>query len=208
MTQSKLIYVHDPMCSWCWGFRPTWLNLKSELENNFKDILTIEYKVGGLAPDSQAPMPQNMQDMLQNTWRKIAAQLGTQFNYAFWQECQPRRSTYPACRAALIARKANKEADMVAAIQHAYYLNAQNPSDEKTLIELAQHIGLDKADFESSLQSNQINDELNKELAYAHSLPIQGFPSLVLINNDKAFPIDINYTDWQQSFNKISALLK
>ncbi|MBQ4859287.1 DsbA family protein [Pseudoalteromonas sp. MMG007] len=208
MTQSKLIYVHDPMCSWCWGFVPTWLKLKSELENNFKDILTIEYKVGGLAPDSQAPMTQNMQDMLQNTWRKIAAQLGTQFNYAFWQECQPRRSTYPACRAALIARKANKEADMVAAIQHAYYLNAQNPSDENTLIELAQHIGLDKADFESSLQSHQINDELNKELAYAHSLPIQGFPSLVLINNNNAFPIDINYTDWQQSFNQISAFLK
>ncbi|MEL0631533.1 DsbA family protein [Pseudoalteromonas carrageenovora] len=208
MTQSKLIYVHDPMCSWCWGFAPNWLKLKSELENNFKDILTIEYKVGGLAPDSQAPMPQNMQDMLQNTWRKIAAQLGTQFNYAFWQECQPRRSTYPACRAALIARKANKEADMVAAIQHAYYLNAQNPSDENTLIELAQHIGLDKADFASSLQSHQVNDELNKELAYAHSLPIQGFPSLVLISNNNAFPIAINYTDWQQSFSQISAFLK
>ena len=208
MTQSKLIYVHDPMCSWCWGFAPTWLKLKSELEHNFKDILSIEYKVGGLAPDSQAPMPQNMQDMLQSTWHKISVQLGTQFNHDFWRNCQPRRSTYPACRAALIARKANKEADMVAAIQHAYYLNAQNPSDENTLIELAQHIGLDKADFASSLQSHQINDELNAELVYAHSLPIQGFPSLVLINNDKAFPIAINYTDSQQSFNKISALLK
>ncbi|MCP4060185.1 MAG: DsbA family protein, partial [Pseudoalteromonas sp.] len=25
MTQTKLIYVHDPMCSWCWGYKPTWL---------------------------------------------------------------------------------------------------------------------------------------------------------------------------------------
>ena len=28
MTATRtLIYVHDPMCSWCWGFRPTFERL-------------------------------------------------------------------------------------------------------------------------------------------------------------------------------------
>ncbi|WP_350545736.1 MULTISPECIES: DsbA family protein [unclassified Pseudoalteromonas] len=203
MAQSKLVYVHDPMCSWCWGYAPSWLKLKAALESN----LVIEYKVGGLAPDSQDPMPQNMQDMLQNTWHKIAAQLGTEFNFDFWRNCQPRRSTYPACRAALIARKAGKESAMVAAIQQAYYLNAQNPSDESTLISLAEQIGLNKAQFANRLQSKELNDELIAELNYVHSLPIQGFPSLVLINDNKVHPIAINYTDWQKTLNQINAIL-
>ena len=26
-----LVYVHDPMCSWCYGFRPTWVGLRAIL---------------------------------------------------------------------------------------------------------------------------------------------------------------------------------
>ena len=96
---------------------------------------------------------------------------------------------------------------MVAAIQQAYYLNAQNPSDESTLISLAEQIGLNKAQFANRLQSKELNDELIAELNYVHSLPIQGFPSLVLINDNKVHPIAINYTDWQKTLNQINAIL-
>ncbi|MBE8572891.1 DsbA family protein, partial [Vibrio sp. OPT46] len=27
----KLYYVHDPMCSWCWGYKPTLDKLKQQL---------------------------------------------------------------------------------------------------------------------------------------------------------------------------------
>ena len=102
---AKLIYVYDPMCSWCWGFTPAWQQLKQALDG----IVTIEYRVGGLAPDSSEPMPEHMQHILQNTWHTISNKLGTKFNFDFWHTCQPRRSTYPACRAALLARKVKKE---------------------------------------------------------------------------------------------------
>ena len=93
--QSKLIYVHDPMCSWCWGYAPTWQKLEAALVNK----LPIEYRVGGLAADTDLPMSQDMQLQLQAIWQKISSQLGTEFNFDFWRDCQPRRSTYPSCRA-------------------------------------------------------------------------------------------------------------
>ena len=68
------------------------------------DKLSIEYKVGGLAPDSDEPMPLDMQQFLQQTWHRIEQQLGTKFNHDFWHTAQPRRSTYPACRAVLVAK--------------------------------------------------------------------------------------------------------
>ena len=136
MSVNKLIYVHDPMCSWCWGYKPTWQKLESALAN----ILPIEYRIGGLAADSDQPMSADMQLQLQAIWQKISSQLGTEFNFDFWRDCQPRRSTYPSCRAALIARSFNKEPQMIAAIQQAYYLQAQNPSDEAVLILSLIHI--------------------------------------------------------------------
>ena len=199
MFQSKLIYIHDPMCSWCWGYAPTWLKLKEQLEHK----IIVEYKVGGLAADSQQPMPKAMKEMLEDTWHKIQKQLGTQFNYDFWRNCEPRRSTYPACRAALIARKTNKEAQMIEAIQHAYYLNAQNPSDEATLVALAKSIGLDEEGFANELISSSLNNELSDELAFVNALPINGFPSLVLIQNNSYYPIGVNYTDWQSTYSQI-----
>jgi len=196
---AKLIYVYDPMCSWCWGYRETWLKLKAALG----DKLAIEYKVGGLAPDSDEPMPKEMQQFLQQTWQRIEQQLGTPFNHEFWHTAQPRRSTYPACRAVLVARQYNKEHEMLYAIQKAYYLNAQNPSDISTLASLAEQIGLEKNAFIHEIESEKINSLLMAEINQARSLPIQGFPSLVLENKGLYVAIPINYQDWQSTYQQI-----
>ncbi|MCO7205011.1 DsbA family protein [Pseudoalteromonas sp. B5MOD-1] len=196
---AKLIYVYDPMCSWCWGYRETWLKLQAALG----DKLAIEYKVGGLAPDSDEPMPKDMQQFLQQTWQRIEQQLGTPFNHEFWHTAQPRRSTYPACRAVLLARQHNKEQEMLHAIQKAYYLDAQNPSDISTLTSLAEQIGLEKNVFIKEIESEKINSLLMAEINQARSLPIQGFPSLVLENKGKYAAIPVNYLDWQSNYQQI-----
>ena len=46
----KLYYIHDPMCSWCWAFRPTLTKVLAELPAHIE----VQYLVGGLAPDSDA----------------------------------------------------------------------------------------------------------------------------------------------------------
>ena len=196
---AKLIYVYDPMCSWCWGYRETWLKLKEALG----DKLAIEYKVGGLAPDSDEPMPEDMQQFLQQTWQRIEQQLGTKFNHNFWLNTQPRRSTYPACRAVLVARQHNKEHEMLYAIQKAYYLNAQNPSDISTLANLAEQIGLAKNTFITEIQSEKINSLLMNEINEVRSLPVQGFPSLVIENKGSYYAVPVNYQDWQSTYQQV-----
>ena len=202
--QTILYYVHDPMCSWCWAFVPTWTKIKQALG----DRLEVRYLVGGLAPDSAQIMPKDMQNTISGYWKNIQTRVpGTEFNFDFWRDCQPRRSTYPSCRAALIARSFNKEPQMIAAIQQAYYLQAQNPSDEAVLIKLSEIIGLDARLFAQLLHSNELKRRFDDELNYVRSLPIQGFPSLVLIHNNRAYPIAINYTDWRQTLIEIQSYL-
>lgn len=177
--KATLYYAHDPMCSWCWAFRPTWENIVKALPEN----LEVRRILGGLAPDSDQPMPQQMQHFLQSTWRNIQQRVpGTRFDFAFWERCAPRRSTYPACRAVISARKQSPESEepMIFAIQQAYYLQARNPSDTELLIALAGEIGLEEAQFAADLEAAETHYRLMEEIAFGRSIGVQGFPSLVL----------------------------
>lgn len=64
MNQSTLYYVHDPMCSWCWGYHPVWQQLQQMLAQQWPTQLTIRYLVGGLAADSDQPMPLEQQRVI------------------------------------------------------------------------------------------------------------------------------------------------
>jgi putative protein-disulfide isomerase len=195
------------MCSWCWGYRPTWDTLQAQLQQQLGQQLTIKYLVGGLAPDSDLPMPRPMQQMLQQTWQKITQQLGTKFNHDFWHLCQPRRSTYPACRASIIARQYGLEKQMINAIQQAYYLNAKNPSELDTLVAIAIQVGIPEAPFVEQLTANDIDKQLLQEINFAGQLPIQGFPSLVLMVDNNAYSIRLDYHQWQTSLADIRTIL-
>jgi putative protein-disulfide isomerase len=200
-----LYYVHDPMCSWCWGFRPVWEQIRQQLP----EPLGLISWVGGLAGDSDEPMPQSMRDNLQATWKRISNVIpGTQFNYDFWTQNTPRRSTYAACRAAIAARQmADKEAEMTYAIQQAYYLQAKNPSDLETLSAAADHIGLDVDQFRQRMFSTELMQDFESELHNVHNIGVNSFPSLVLELGTSRFNIPINYTSAEVVLSDIQRLL-
>ena len=204
---TKLFYFHDPMCSWCWGFAPVWSELQQLVERDFGDHLTIQYVLGGLAPDSDEPMPRELQDTLQHYWHRIHKLLGTTFNFDFWTLCSPRRSTYPACRAVIAATIQGKEKSMIDALQRAYYLRALNPSDISTHILLAEELELDLKTFKEDLASAETEEELHKQIALYKKLSANGFPSLTLQDNQSFTAIPIDYKDADVMFNTIKQAL-
>jgi len=182
------------MCSWCWAFSPTWEKIVSRVEPH----LTIRYLLGGLAPDTDEPMPKAMQLKIRSIWHTIQAHVpGTEFNFDFWQVCKPRRSTYPACRAVIAAgfQGGEHENAMVLAIQKAYYLCAKNPSDTSILCELAATIGLDVPRFRMELKANQTQEKLLKQISLGQQIGAGGFPSLILQENGDYQRIDFDYID-------------
>ena len=204
---ATLYYAHDPMCSWCWGFRRTWEALQDRLPPSV-DVVRL---LGGLAPDSDAPMPVAMQQMLQQTWQRIAEQIpGTEFNLDFWRRCAPRRSTYPACRAVIAAAKQGQAYDrlMTLAIQQAYYLNAQNPSDDRILIALANELGLDIARFEQALNDDATQAQLLEEIVRCQQLGAQGFPSSILEQGQQRWLLPMDYLSPESTLERISQLLE
>jgi putative protein-disulfide isomerase len=187
----QLFYIMDPMCSWCWAFSPT----LQTIEQTFPD-LPIQYVMGGLAADTDDPMPQEQQDMIRSIWQQIEARTGTAFNYDFWTQCSPRRSTWRACRAIIVAEQLQSGSAglMAKAIQQAYYLNAKNPSDSDTLTALAESLGLNVTEFTALLDAPATQQQMKDNLMLSRQLDVSGFPALRLLNQDKAIRISDGYS--------------
>ena len=199
-----LYYLYDPMCSWCWGFKPVWDTVKARLQGE----VDIVYVVGGLAPETEEPMDAEMRTYLQQAWRKITDITGVEFNHDFWRLNTPKRSTYPACKAVLVARQSGLEQQMFMAIQQLYYQQAGNPSEYENLYRLAEELGLERQQFIEQIHSEEIAALLQQEIMLAEQLGARGFPSLVLLKDKTAYFIEHSYTDVEENLNKIRALLK
>lgn len=182
------------MCSWCYAFAPNWRRINAALPAS----ISVQYVLGGLAPDSDQPMPLHVQVHIQDNWRRIQSIVpGITFNFDFWTRCLPRRSTYPACRAVLAAKHFGPqyEAKMIDKIQIAYYREARNPSDVETLCELAGEIGIDVQAFEARMGDEACQAMLESDIQKTRALGVTGFPSLVLATDDGIAVIPHDYID-------------
>ena len=206
----RLYYAHDPMCSWCYAFRPVLTRL---LEALGKKVETVRL-LGGLAKDSDEPMPEQTRSYVINNWRRIEQTVpGTVFNYDFWQTCRPRRSTYPACRAVIAARRQDDPPDkldraMTRAIQDAYYRGARNPSDDSTLIDLAAELGLDKDKFSEELRAEETHAALRREITLSRELGLNSFPGLLLDDGRKSLRLEPDYLDADAMIAKVELFIR
>ncbi|MDX2504509.1 MAG: DsbA family protein [Gammaproteobacteria bacterium] len=199
------------MCSWCYAFKLVLQQLQQQLPQDIEFISLL----GGLAADTDSPMPIAMQQQLQATWQRIEQKVpGIHFNYNFWQHCQPRRSTYPACRAVIAASRFDQnnthsyETLMIEAIQNAYYQQAKNPSDDPTLVQLATQIGLDEQSFQEIFQAQQTQLELDRQLAMSQQLNAHSYPSLIIKIGTGFWPVSIDYLSPDPILETINLLLE
>jgi len=194
LVDTTLFYIHDPMCSWCYAFEKSFC----ALQNILPESIQVIKLVGGLAPDSTETMPVELQKNIQQTWHRIGQTVpNIQFNYDFWIMNTPIRSTYPACRGVLAAKKqgADFEDKMINAIQTAYYQKAKNPSLQSTLLECATEIELDVSKFENDLTSSEIEAQLQNEINITRSFGVTSYPSLRLVHNGRISSIAVDYLD-------------
>ncbi|WP_087018320.1 DsbA family protein [Thaumasiovibrio subtropicus] len=203
----RLLYIMDPMCAWCFGFKP---ELESFLANH--PSAEVEWVMGGLAPDTDVPMDDALKRTIAAYWHQIEDKTQVTFNHDYWHTNTPYRSTYPACRAVIAAERLHQGSapKMAQAIQSAYYLNAQNPSLENTLIDCASSIGLDAHPFLTELHSQETEQHFQQHLGIVYQLQISGFPALIYIDNEnRAHPLTLGYcqtTDLEARLTHIQRL--
>ena len=97
----EVIYVGDPMCSWCWGISDHLKELQKYLHEEGIDYNII---VGGLRPGGGDPWNQEMKNFLKHHWDEVNQRSGQPFGSRLFELDHFDYDTEPSCRAVVTAK--------------------------------------------------------------------------------------------------------
>jgi len=177
---TQLIFVIDPMCSWCWGFHPVIKELREYHSKDFQYSLVL----GGLRTKGQMAWNDSNKKYLAQNWHTVGKRTNQPFNFSLLNREQFDYDTYPACKAVVTVRELwgeDASFEYLERIQEAFY----KKNIDITLIEnLVTYIDKDKEEFLIFYRSKRAEILMKHDFSKARSMGANAFPSVVKIDKD------------------------
>ena len=208
----KLIYVADPMCSWCYGFSKE----VAELLDMNPELL-LEIVLGGLTAGSPKLLDEAGKRFRLMHWTKVEALSGLPFN----REALMARVGFiydsgPASRALVTALKLNPEMDILKVfrvIQKSFYVDGKDVTDPSVLIKIlssafsAEGFIVSEDLILTTFESDEVKTDTDNHYKKARqTFGISSFPALLLEGNGEIETISTGYmhaSELQGIINKI-----
>lgn len=175
---TELIYVGDPMCSWCWGIAP---ELDALVASHPEIPLRIV--VGGLRPGPNAQtVDAAMADMLTHHWQAVEERTGQPFDRSLFDELGWLYDTEPACRAVVVMRELapHETFRFFKRIQRAFYAEGEPVWDATTFAGLIDGFDVDPEEFLTHFNGEVAVKQTWEDFSLSRSWGINGFPTVVL----------------------------
>lgn len=172
-----LLYIADPMCSWCYGFAP----VITAIAGHFGARLPVQLMLGGLrAGNTRAMRPQD-KDYIRDAWTRVGAATGQPFDFTFFEREGFVYDTEPACRAVVAMRRLDPARTLAfkARISTAFYAEGRDTTSSDVLADLAVEAGIDRARFSAELLAAETRNETFRDFLSAQEMGVRGFPTVV-----------------------------
>ncbi|WP_213876196.1 DsbA family protein [Pseudomonas sp. dw_358] len=178
MPDSRLVYVMDPMCSWCWGFAPVAAVL---IDQAAQAGVPTHVVLGGLRTGAGAALDETKRAYILKHWQAVADMTGQVFRF---ENALPEDFVYdtePACRAVVAVRQLDEALAlaMTQRIQQAFYVDGLDVTRTPLLVELAEAVGVPRIEFAEAFDSLHSHEQTRKDFAWVQDLGIAGFPTLL-----------------------------
>jgi len=207
----QLIFVGDPMCSWCYGFGK---ELSAVLQA--RPDLPLQIVVGGLRAGGSEVLDEAGKQFRLTHWARVEAASGLPFNR---EALMARKGfvydTEPICRAVVAARNIAPEApllDVFRALQHAFYVDGLDTTDPETLarvtaqaLTVAGHPATAQAVLDQ-YQSPATIEEAREDFRKARRWGINSFPALLMEVGDELYSVAPGYRSAAELLSSIDAL--
>lgn len=174
---SEVIFVGDPMCSWCYGFGPELKKLREALKG-----VPFSMIMGGLR-DGEIFDAAKLKNHL-GYWQAVHEATGLPFDDTALSQEGFNYTTEPACRAVIAVRTLDKtkEYDVYSALQKAFYAEGKDITQEGVIVETIEAVGIDKALFLQQFQSETMRKVAIIDKQKARTYGVSSFPTLIIID--------------------------
>ena len=204
-SNTKIIYVGDPMCSWCYGLT----NELASVINHFENELDIEFVMGGLRPYYNVPMSQ-MKDFLADHWQHVNEASGQAFSYGILDREDLNYDTEPPCRAVVAYRMLGGDqiANFFANTQRAFYYDNKDMNQVATYVSLLDGSGISASDFSVAFESNEMKENVRRDFERAAEMGVSSFPTILIEKDGNAKIVIRGYATAEQIISNIEKALK
>lgn len=188
----EIIYVGDPMCSWCWGIAPE----LDELSRQRSD-LPFRIVLGGLRPGADAAVVDDrMAASLAHHWEEVGTRSRQPFDHLLLDQRGWLYDTEPACRAVVVMRELDEELawPLFKRLQHLFYAEGVMLSDPAVYRSIVADFAVDVDDFVAAFDSNTAVTQTWQDFAAARKWGITGFPTVFVRDGEKGHLLARGYT--------------
>jgi putative protein-disulfide isomerase len=214
MTENSLVYVGDPMCSWCYGFGVPLQELLVQLPG-----VPLAVVVGGLRAYNQQVMPNELKSTLHHHWEEVTKRSGKPFGKGQFDREGYIYDTEPACRAVVTIRAhaAEHTLAMYHAVQHAFYAMGRDITQVSVLADVWQElvesktigdVGFTREAFVAAFESDSIKTQTRNDFAMVQQWGIRGFPALIAVVNGEAQLVANGYMEADEMLQRVQQVFK
>lgn len=191
---NEIIYVGDPMCSWCWGISNHLKKLKAHF-SNFKFTVVV----GGLRPGGGDPWDDQFKNFLKHHWKEVNERSRQPFGYTLFDREKFNYDTEPACRAVVVARDwiSEMELEFFEAVSRKFYVENSDPTEVVFYASICEKFEIPFEDFSKKFQSDEARLETNQDFMLGRNWGVTSYPTVVLRHNDELFQINRGYTEFE-----------
>jgi putative protein-disulfide isomerase len=205
--QQQVLYLFDPLCGWCYGFSDTIYQFSLRKGGDFEFVpvpggMVIEDRVGPIG---------KMEDYIKSALGQVEQTTGCEFGIAYKNGLLSSKDTImdsePPSRALVTFRTfiAEQAISFAKDLQRAHYFDGRDYNDESLYESLAAHYGLNVDGFMARYHDPKMKQQVQQEFAWVKESGVQGFPTVVLRNENKYYLLSHGYAsldELEQSLEK------
>jgi putative protein-disulfide isomerase len=201
---TTLIYVGDPMCSWCYGFSPELVKVVEALKEKVK----FELVLGGLRPYNTQTMVE-LKAFLTKHWQDVSDRSGQSFCFDILDNTSITYDTEPPSRATVVIRTLapEKEFSFYKQSHSLFYKENKNMHLPESYRGLVESLDINFDNFKSKFESQEMKDKTKQDFLKARSLGVQSFPTLLLQSQHGTHKVAAGYAKAENILSKIEEQL-
>lgn len=195
-TDKEIIYVGDPMCSWCWGISP---QLNALNRYGQQEGIPFNLVMGGLRPGGGDEWNSNFTSFLKHHWEEVNKRSGQPFNFELLDLEYFNYDTEPACRAVVTVRKMapQKAIYFYELVQNGFYVQSKDPKQVEFYRPICEKLDIDFEVFSQRFASEEMIAATQKDFQQNRQWGVKGFPTVIYRNADQLYMIASGYSDYE-----------
>lgn len=201
----EVVYIGDPMCSWCWGIAPALKQLEAWCAGEGLPFVIV---VGGLRPGGGDQWNEGFKGFLRHHWEEIGQRTGQPFSFRLLEREFFKYDTEPACRAVVAARPllGGPELGFFEAIQRRFYVDNEDPKAPQFYVPLCTRFGIDYGHFVERFASDAAKSATLAEFRMNRSWGVTGYPTVLIRQQDRLLPIATGFSTFAAMQSKVARI--